>query len=648
MLPLSPATTPPTTGATPQRTLQLGRPLDFAMVSDHAEFLGEVRICGERGVFEAKRGLREQGGPLNQGYLSQRCVDLRSDPLGQFVSWNFSYLGRLPALASGDGISRFSTVCGRNGEHCLAAARSTWQEAIEAAEAAYDKTDDCEFTAFVGYEYTSTPISENMHRNVVFRNANVPKIPISYMEAKRPELLWARLRDGCRAGRGCEVLTIPHNSNVSKGRMFRRSVTRSGQGDFTATYARMRQKFEPLIEIYQHKGVSECGMNSADELCSFEKFPFDNLIADRFGGFLTSWPAEDNFVRYALKRGLALESTLGVNPFKYGLVGGTDTHLGTPGAVSEPNFPGHGGAGASNNDLVPAESGQAVSLEEIPRSMPTGLVDSIAFSGGGLTVIWSEENSRDYLFDAMRRREVYGTSGTRITVRFFGSWDPPQDMCDDVEYDPTAAALIRGEFARKGYVHGVAMGGDLTAPPAPDAAPSFAVAALRDPGFSTDDPGSDLFEPGTPLQQIHIIKGWLDESGAVHEEVVAVAGEPAAADDVDLATCESRGSGTNRLCTVWRDDSFDPAQHAFYYARVVESPTCRWSWRQCSAHARAQGVVWEQACADPGSLPEGFRSCCRHRSLSRGGVDEWLLGTYPETIQERAWTSPIWYRPEAG
>jgi hypothetical protein len=297
---------------------------------------------------------------------------------------------------------------------------------------------------------------------------------------------------------------------------------------------------------------------------------------------------------------------------------------------------------------VPADAGQAVSLAEIPKSMPSGLVDSIAFSGGGLTVVWSEENSRDYLFDAMRRREVYATSGTRITVRFFGSWDPPADMCDDVQYDPTAAALIRGEFARKGYVHGVPMGGDLATPPGPDAMPSFAVAALRDPGFSSEDPTSDLFEPGTPLQQVHIIKGWLDESGALQEKVVAVAGEPAAEASVDLASCETRHSGADRLCSVWRDDSFDPAQRAFYYARVVESPTCRWSWLQCSAYAREQGVVWEEACADQGSLPEGFRSCCRHRSLSRGGLDERLLGTYPETIQERAWTSPIWYRPDAG
>jgi hypothetical protein len=653
MLPLEDPTRTPAIDATPLRSLQLGRPLDFAMVSDHAEFFGEVRICGERGVFERSMSFVKEGGLLNQGYLSQKCVNLRQDPLAQFISWNMAYLSRLPKTTLGDGIPRFSNLCGLNGETCRKAAWATWEEAIGAAEAAYDKTDDCEFTAFVGYEYTSTPLSDNMHRNVLFRNANVPEYPTSYMEAKNPELLWAKLGESCTEELGCEVITIPHNSNVSGNRMFRRSPALAGHSDFDTSYATSRQQYEPLVEIYQHKGDSECSMNNADEMCSFEKFPFNNLIADRFGGLLTSWPAEDNFVRYALKRGLQHEAELGVNPFKYGLIGSTDTHLGTPGAVNETNFPGHGGAGGSSNDLVVSDESTTVELKHPPTTLQTGLADSIAFSGGGLMAIWSEENSRDYLFDAMRRREVYGTSGPRMTLRLFGGWDYPADMCDDVSYDPSASALTQGDFVVTGYERGVPMGGDLTSAPSPGDKPIFAVAALKDPGFGVadelDEEEGDLFERSTPLQKLEIIKGWVSADGEVHEKVVAVAGQLGSS--VRLDTCEPQGPGADSLCAVWRDDFFDPDQRAFYYARAAENPTCRWSWLQCTDWGRENDIEWEQSCSDPKSLPEGYQSCCKHESLSdlgRSKLNERLLGTYPETIQERAWSSPIWYRPGSG
>lgn len=646
MIPAAPASGSPPRDATPLRTLQLGRPLDFAMVSDHAEFFGEVRICAEPGVYEDELS-GPLGGTRNRGYASRRCANLRNDPFGQFVGWNFDYLGAPPGAFFGDGIPRYSNVCGRNGEHCLAAAESTWQEAQQAADAAYDKTPDCEFTAFIGYEYTSTPLSDNMHRNVLFRNANVPELPVSSMEAKRPELLWAQLDQRCSEPDGCEVITIPHNSNMSGNRMFRRNVAAIYRRDFDAPYAHTRQRYEPLIEIYQHKGDSECRKENADELCGFEKFPFNNLIADRFGGFLTSRPSEENFVRFALKTGLAIQGRVGVNPFKYGIVGSTDTHLGTPGAVNEVNFPGHGGAGASNNDLV-VSSEEPLDVGEPPEQLVQGLTDSIAFSSGGLAVVWSEENSRDYLFDAMQRRETYATSGPRMTVRFFGSWDYPEAMCDAVRYDPTAASLTQGAFVRTGYENGVPMGSDLPESSDEAARPVFAVAALKDPGFDTERPGSDLHERSTPLQQLQIIKGWVDARGKKHEQVVSVAGDPENGSSVDLDTCEPRGPGADALCAVWRDDSFAPEQRAFYYARVVENPTCRWSWLQCNAYARDNDVDWGDACANQGSLPKGYRSCCLHRSLSgrlATSVTEGLLGTYPEAVQERAWTSPIWYEP---
>ncbi|MBW2233355.1 MAG: DUF3604 domain-containing protein [Deltaproteobacteria bacterium] len=659
MQPRSPANELPPGDLVPIRTLQLGRPLDYAMVSDHAEFFGEIRICGEPGLYEDDGYLFGWG---SKGHASKKCVELRKDPLGQFVSWNFDYLGSLPGIRIGNTspLSRYGEICGEGGEECLSAARATWQEAIEAAEVSYDKSEQCEFTAFVGYEYTSTPISNNMHRNVVFRNANVPKLPISYLEARRPELLWSMLLEDCKTEWDCEVLAIPHNSNVSGNRMFRRKVIRVNQRDFDPPYATARQQFEPLIEIYQHKGDSECRIDNTDELCAFEKFPFDNLIADRFGGFLTNKPDKSNFVRYALGRGLELEERLGVNPFRYGLIGGTDTHLGTPGAVNEVNFPGHGGAGASKNDLVATSEDDEIEMGELAASMPPGLTDSIAFSGGGLSVIWSEENSRDYLFEAMQRRETYGTSGPRMVVRFFGGWDYAQDMCADVAYEPTSAALKRGPFVEDGYANGVPMGSDLPPREGSEDAPVFVVAAFKDPGFSVEDPTDDRYEPSTPLQQIQIVKGWLDEKGKAQERVVSVVGDAQSKAGVDLNTCEPTGPGADQLCSVWRDDDFDAGQRAFYYARVVENPTCRWSWRQCLAYGHNQGhnqghdqsqdheFSWETACSNQSSLPEGFRNCCLHEDQGGGLGTRYkrtMIGTYPRTIQERAWTSPIWYQP---
>jgi hypothetical protein len=269
--------------------------------------------------------------------------------------------------------------------------------------------------------------------------------------------------------------------------------------------------------------------------------------------------------------------------------------------------------------------------------------------------VWAEENSRDFLFDSMQRRETYGTSGPRMIVRFFGGWDYPEDMCASVAYDPTGASLTSGEFVAIGYERGVPMGGSLPRPRGNAHAPTFAVAALMDPGFSLDDPTSDLYERSTALQQIQIIKGWLNEKGKVEEQVLAVVGDPDNGADVQLDTCETYGPGAEELCTVWRDESFDPTQRAFYYARVVENPTCRWSWLQCNDYASRNDVDWGQACDDQGSLPEGFRRCCLHDSLlaladskRKLSIDLPLTSrreSYPETIQERAWSSPIWYTP---
>jgi hypothetical protein len=230
--------------------------------------------------------------------------------------------------------------------------------------------------------------------------------------------------------------------------------------------------------------------------------------------------------------------------------------------------------------------------------------DASVFGPGGLAVLWAEENSRDALFAAMRRREAYGTSGPRLIARFFGGWSYRDDICDG------------GDFARRGYDGGVPMGGDLPAAPSATAAPRFAVWALRDAGTPE--------HPGAPLQRIQIVKIWL-EDGEARERVHDVAGDPDNAADVDMATCERRGPGADSLCAVWRDPDFDPAARALYYARVVENPSCRWNRYVCIAY----GVD----CRRPDSVPAELAPCCD--------------ASVPQTLQERAWTSPIWYTPEA-
>ena len=545
----------------PRRTIRLTRPLDFAAVTDHAEFFGELDVCATPGL---------------PGHDSPTCMIYRRWPRLAFYLMN--------GITSGDPakIRRFA-FCGEDGAGCLAAARTPWREIQDAAEGAYDRSSACSFTTFVGYEWTGAPDTNNLHRNVIFRNDAVPDLPVSYIDEPSVERLWQRLDAECRRGvERCDAVVIPHNSNLSGGLMFQ-SVKDDGT-PFDAAYAAARAAAEPLAEIMQHKGDSECLLGGAttDEACGFEKLPYDN-----FGGKYSAWmrrpPEATSFLRHALGQGLLLEEQLGVNPFKLGFVASTDTHLGTPGAVTESTHPGHGGAGAPAADKVPA-----------------GLPDDVEFNPGGLAVLFAEENSRDALFAAMRRREAYGTSGPRIDVRFFGGFGLPASLCD------------APDLVAQGYALGVPMGGELSATAATASAPSFAVRALRDGGTAT--------EPGTPLQRVQIVKGWI-ENGAAVEKVYDVAGDARNGASVDTATCTTSGPGADRLCAVWRDPDFDPDQRAFYYARVLENPTCRWSTYVCNA----AGV----RCDDPSTVKEGFAGCCDAR--------------YPRSVQERAWTSPIWY-----
>ena len=604
---------PWTTDGESLRSVKLNRPLDFAMVSDHAEFFGETHVCRD---------------PDSAGYNSSECNSFRKDPREKFVNWNLRYLGGL--LQPKGALNRFA-FCGEGAEDCLAAAVPVWQEIIDAAEAAYDRSEECSFSAFVGYEYTGAPLSFNLHRNVVFRNADVPGRPMSYMEYPRPENLWKALDEHCNENNNCEALTIPHNSNVSGDLLFRREKVAINYSDFDSDYVRLRNKYEPLIEVFQHKGDSECS-RSADELCGFEKFPFNNLIVDRYAGYLSGEPNDKSFIRTALKDGLALKQKYGVNPFEYGMVASTDTHLGTPGLVQESGYPGHGGAGADNGAAVDG-----------------GLSDLISFSPGGLAILWAEENSRDYLFDAMQRREAQGTSGPRILMRMFAGWDfKESNVCDGFYYDDAATSLTQGHFIRVADQLGVPMGSKITS--IPDSAAGkplqLVVAAIKDSGYlEGDNP-----QPGQALQRLQVIKGWLDNEGNLKEKVFdleSVATDPLG---LNLNTCNVTNPGRDAFCKVWVDHDFDPAQHAFYYTRVVEQPSCRWSWQQCLTLYDANPLAaFTKACAEPDSLPAGYRDCCLHTHLAENYPNKFKkvqIGTYPPVIQERAWSSPVWY--EAG
>lgn len=541
------------------RTAQLHRPLDFVVLSDHAEFLGDSVVCTVEGY---------------GGYDRPECVNYRDNPSVAFVQFNLR-------LAMSQPNPRRSASCGPGGADCLEAALGPWGETRDAAEFAYDRTDACSFTSFVGYEWSGSPGTRNLHRNVVFRTDRVPDLPVSYFDEALPEGLWDALEAVCIDEiDGCDVLTIPHNSNLSSGLMFERE-----DQPMDAAYAARRRQFEPLIEIFQHKGDSEClpGMPSVDELCSFEKLPFNNLAGSNTG--IESPPPATDFVRAALGEGLVLSTTLGENPFEYGVIASTDTHLGAPGLVTESDMPGHGGAGPAAGTTLAA-----------------GLVDYVGFNPGGLAVLWAEENSRESLWAAMRRREAYGTSGPRIVLRTFGGWNYAADLCG------------APDLVSVGYADGVPMGGTL--PPRPGSeAPTIVVSALRDPGTAD--------RPGAPLAGLQIIKGWV-EGGASRFEIFDVAGDAANAGAADPLTCAvDTAAGADALCAVFVDPSFDPATPAFYYARVVEVPTCRWTTLACNA----AGVD----CADPGTVPEEFEGCCDAR--------------FEATIRERAWSSPIWYGP---
>ena len=552
------------------RRVQLARPLDFTAVTDHSEFIAEVHACLD---------------PTSKVYGASACQVYREANFASQAVFGISLIPKAP--------ERLPALCGSQGIDCAALAGDIWGQMKQEAEDVYDRTATCSFTSFVAYEWTGATGIASLHRNVIFRNDDTPPRPISYYEASSPEGLWQALREQCQqAGGRCDVLAIPHNSNLSNGNMFVIETSAPGGADELRERARQRIAMEPLMEIFQHKGDSECRnglsgfIGAPDELCNWEKVePFDQPTTDcgdgsGFGGVIGTGlgcRSARDYARGALLAGLQQEDRIGVNPFELGFIASTDTHNADPGNVEESTFPGH----QALDDSTP----------ELRLAPPTATNGEILNNPGGLAGVWAEENSRDALFAALRRRETFGTSGPRIAPRFFGGWRYAADAC-------SAPDLVS-----KGYAQGVPMGGELPHRPGEAAAPTFVVSALGDPDHA-------------PLERLQIVKGWVDADGAGHYQTFDIAPDSPGGASVNPDTCETSGTGASSLCARWVDPSFDPSKPAYYYARVVENPTCRWSTFQCNALPADQRPP---TCSDP---------------------------RIPRTIQERAWTSPIWYRPD--
>ncbi len=583
----------------PTRPARLERPIDFVALTDHASFQGEVALCTR---------------PDSSRYDTRACrlyrgeIPIDDAPLGA-LGTRMNLLSQALDPESGSA-TRSEALCGDAfGIACRAAMRSVWEEQQAAAERHYDRSERCRLTTFHAYEYTATPNLAKIHHNVIFRNANVPDSPIAWIDEPDVYDLWDRLRVEClESGRGCDVITLPHNSNLSNGNMF--AIT--GHDLSTVEQrrrARLRGRIERLAEISQIKGDSECRNGFAsvfgapDEFCEYEEWRGPELEDcgpdGRGAGALLDrgCVSRKDYIRYALIEGFREQARIGVNPFKLGIVAATDAHNANPGDVEEYSYQGWQGT----PDSTPA-------LRLAPGEGPVNATRSIASNPGGLAGVWAEENSRDALFDAMQRRETFGTSGPRITARFFGGWDYPADLCESPE------------LVRVGYAGGVPMGADLPPRPTDASAPRFVIAAMRDAGTAT--------HPGGLLQRAQVVKGWIDRDGRFRQAVFDVAGGANSA-SVDPRTCRPRGPGHDRLCRVWTDPEFDPATNAVYYVRVLENPSCRWSALQCL----------EQAGEDHAVTRPASTSTTSARSPS---CDDPAL---PRTIQERLWTSPIWYEP---
>ncbi len=523
--------------------IKIQRPLDFAALTDHSEYLGL---------------LRKQNPDVAIKRRDLRTRLLEDSPLRTTAAIIWS-------------LSNFTLEVGGidNPEQV---SRSAWQDIIDTAERF---NDPGRFTSFIGYEWTSMPESKNLHRVVIYGSNKVPEQPFSSVDSEDPRDLWSALE--AQRKEGIKVIAIPHNGNVSDGLMYD-DVTFDG-GKMDADYARRRMLNEPLSEIFQIKGSSETHpvLSTDDEFAGFELY--ENLLSTE----LVKVKPSGGYMREALRTGLEMSHSEGFNPYRFGVIGSSDSHNASS-PVEEDNY--HG--------KLPMLDGSAGIRLGTALTQPEERLIGKKWSAAGLAAVWAEENTRESLFDAMRRKETFATSGPRITVRFYGGWSFPPALLGSNE---------RVSLARKA---GVPMGGELTGA-AGGGVPRFVVWASKDP------------ESGN-LDRIQIIKGWVDSAGKSHEKIFDVAlsdgrqvdpvsGKvPPVGNTVNAADASySNTIGDTQLQALWADPEFDASQEAFYYARVIEIPTPRWS----TFDAKKLGV----------KTPE------------------------PASIQERAVTSAIWYRP---
>lgn len=529
------------------RTLQIGRALDFTVIADHAEYIGEMYSA----IY-----------PNAPGHDHPDLATLRGlEDLEEKQEWFVKYVVSSNRSATPQHPQFWA------GQETT---KSAWQLNVDAANAA---NKPGEFSAIIGYEWSAAPNGSNLHRVIVFRDGSVPDEIVSYIDINQEEKLWEWMR--VQESKGHRVLAIPHNSNAAKGRVF--PDTDSFGNPLDLIYARMRAQYEPLFEMMQAKGNSEVHRNfwPDDEFAGFEN-------ADSIQNFSERTFSTRDFYRGGLGAGLQHQQELGVNPFAYGVIGGTDTHNGTPGHVKESAYDG------SHGD----EDG---TIERRREGGLMGWIGGPDIAAGSLAAVWATENTREAIFDAMMRKEIYATSGPRIKLRMFGGvgLSHPEDPQKMVE---------------EGYLLGIPMGGDLANG---SAAPTFTLYAEKDP-------------EGANLDRIQIIKGWVDAEGGLHETIVdavwsggrgidAATGklEPVG-NTVNLETAEyTNDIGAPTLMGSWTDEDFDPSQGAYYYARALEIPTPRYSTYDAV----------------------------------RAGLP--LLEGVEAVIQERAWGSPIFHRPGA-
>ncbi len=531
-------------------TLKRRTPYDWTAVTDHSEYMGIFTTLGDKDSPIAND-------PIVQAFKSndKDKIDEAFKTIAKSVATNVPY-------------APF------NNRKLL---RSVWEKQKKMINDAYEPG---KFTTLIAFEWTSMPNNQNLHRNVFFRDDKGPDMVFSSFDSDHPEDLWTYLQTQRNAGHEC--FAIPHNGNISNSLMY--APFDSEGAPISKRYAQRRIQNEPATEIHQVKSSSDThpALSPNDEFADFEL---------EYKGLIGTNPAaisrvDYGFIRQALINGLKYQEELGVNPFKFGIVAGADSHSAF--SINE-EFNFTGPHGISDDTPKVRLSGGAVS---------TG-APALDLASAGTTAVWAPENTREEIFDAIKRKETYGTSGTFIRLRFFGGWDYPGDLAK------------QKDFVKKAYAGGVPMGGDLPPRKGKDLAkaPSFAVWALKDP------------ESGN-LDRVQIVKGWREKSHG-HEKVYDVAWSdgrkpdpktgklPPVGNTVDIKQATYKNTiGDSQLSAVWTDPDFDPTHHAVYYVRVLEIPTPRWS----TYDAKTLGI-------DP---PAG----------------------YPATIQERAWSSPIWYTPD--